>query len=41
MTFDNQARATTAWRIETTQMELAEYSPAQLKRFLTIKGVKK
>ena len=36
-TFKTKEEAETARGIEMTQMELAEYSPAQLKKYLTIK----
>jgi len=39
MTFDSKTQATTAWRLETQQMELAEYSPLQLKRMLKVKKI--
>ena len=39
MTFDTEAEAITARRLETQQMELAEYTPSQLKRMLKVKKV--
>ena len=38
-TFRTKKEAETARGIEMTQMELAEYSPAQLKKYLTIKKI--
>lgn len=40
MTFDDKREAITARHLETQQMEMAEYSPAELKKKFTIRKIK-